>query len=51
MIQNNSANVELSNSQLNTLRSTTKNATEVTLKLKHETWIVKHDWCCATCYS
>ena len=37
MIQNNSANVELSNSQLNTLRSTTKNATEVTLKLKHET--------------
>ena len=38
MIQNNSANVELSNSQLNTLRSTTKNATEVTLKLKHESW-------------
>ena len=33
MTQNNSANVKLSNSQLNILRATTKNATEVTLKL------------------
>ena len=33
MIQYNSVNVKLSNAQLNKLKSTTKNATELTIKL------------------